>query len=356
MNQSKAAMEVISQALAHEHSPEHSQKARSFLERTCSIYVLDVATNTTYGGWDLLHQAFNEVDRLESQDHGETSSIVLVPPLRLLATIALKLARRSDRQDQQLLSTCLQNAAQYHGSTEDQLLLLNRNQELRDIVIGRIAAICFDERFHNMPEEQNITKSSLRDTLVMETLCATLSANAISNSKIRPFLVEWILPSASSMPPLALSCVILRLAREAQSPSTPAGIQESLQTLSGPVVSGILTPILQNSLSSEGSQEDTANSTRHRLATTTLLALRQWCQATDLSLAQIKHCGSKHNVSKKPNHLLTYDYLFLLSRFLIFIFLSLVERDRYAERRHVQWLERGGGCPGGLFGVSSLFY
>ena len=82
--------------------------ARSFLERTSSIYVLDVtnaASPKTYGCWNFIHQALNEVERYEARAPKPTTTATvtttdaaaegLTPHVRLLASMALRVARRS---------------------------------------------------------------------------------------------------------------------------------------------------------------------------------------------------------------------------------------------------------------------
>eukprot|EP00531_Pseudo-nitzschia_arenysensis_P016816 CAMPEP_0116149818 /NCGR_PEP_ID=MMETSP0329-20121206/19184_1 /TAXON_ID=697910 /ORGANISM="Pseudo-nitzschia arenysensis, Strain B593" /LENGTH=1473 /DNA_ID=CAMNT_0003646225 /DNA_START=439 /DNA_END=4860 /DNA_ORIENTATION=- len=136
-----------------------ASSARSFLDTTCSVYVLDAdtsgnsmigpnspttsITNTSptqalgssnnnsnnsgdisgndnmpkiFGCWNFLHQAMNEIERFEDeQNHmaaGATnrpSQPALLAETRLLAEFAVKVSRRSDELDQQKVATCVEN-------------------------------------------------------------------------------------------------------------------------------------------------------------------------------------------------------------------------------------------------------
>ena len=64
--------------------------------------------------------------------------------------------------------------------------------------MGRIAALALNPSFH-----RHTSSSDFLDTVVMETFCAVLAANAVSNG---PFAVnhlvsEWIVPCAENLPP-----------------------------------------------------------------------------------------------------------------------------------------------------------
>lgn len=305
--------------------------ARSFLDRTSSIYVLD-ATNLskpkTYGCWNFIHQAINEVERAEAAAQlSPSSSSKLFPHVQLLANMALRVARRSNDLDKELVATCIDNASKYHGSASDAQKLIEVNGEIRDIVMGRIAALALDPSFHRLD-----STSAFSDTVVMEIFCAVLAANAVSNgpAAVNHLVSEWILPSAVNLPPLCLSCVILHLALETSRTAAPAGTQDMLQRISGVVMAGVLAPVL-----SEGVKESNSNTEKtsggisyhernSRIAALTLRAMDHWCTATDLSLAQIRHVCSKVQVRICilypdfciffSNHVLTfscYEFLFL---------------------------------------------
>ena len=129
--------------------------ARSFLNTTCSVYVLDADTsgnsvigpnsattsiaNTSptnalgssnnnsndadtsndnmpkiFGCWNFLHQAMNEIERFEDeQNHMASNNTGSQPALlaetRLLAEFAVKVSRRSDELDRQKVATCVEN-------------------------------------------------------------------------------------------------------------------------------------------------------------------------------------------------------------------------------------------------------
>jgi hypothetical protein len=271
--------------------------ARSFLDRTSSIYVLDatdLSKPKTYGSWNFIHQAINEVERAEAS----SPSNKLFPHVQLLSNMALRVARRSNDLDKLLVATCINNASKYHGSASEAQKLIEINVEIRDIVMGRIAAIALDPSFH-----KDGSSSAFSDSVVMEVFCAVLAANAVSNgpAAVNHLVSEWILPSAVNLPPFCLSCVILHLALEASRKSAPAGTQDMLQQISGVVMAGVLAPVLNESIKESNSNtERTGGITFHernsRIAGLSLKAIDHWCATTDLSLAQIRHVCNKVQV------------------------------------------------------------
>lgn len=272
--------------------------AISFLDRTTSIYVLDatdISMPKTYGCWNFIHQAINEIERAEAA----SPSIRLSPHLQLLANIALRVARRSNELDKKLMFTCINNAAKYQGPPNEAQRLIDINVEIRDIVMGRIAALALDPSFHRYD-----SSSAFSDTVAMELFCAVLAANAVSNGPeaVNHLVSEWILPSAVNLPRFCLSCVTLHLALEACRKSAPAGTQDMLQKISSVVMAGVLAPVLneviKESSSSEEKIDDCSSHERNsRIAALSLRAIDRWCEATDLSLAQIRHVCNKVHVS-----------------------------------------------------------
>ena len=213
--------------------------ARSFLERTTSVYVLDVTDASkpkTYGCWNFIHQAMNEVERYEARFSQNTYALQqeasLVAHVRLLATMALRVARRSPSRDRALVATCIANASQYSGTESQSQWLIDLNLELREIVMGRIAAMAFDFSFHRKTGAHG--HSAFADPVVMDTFCAILSANAVFSgaNAIRHFASEWIIPSSRNLPAFALASVVLHLASEGMRKSAPAGTKDMLQQLS----------------------------------------------------------------------------------------------------------------------------
>lgn len=298
------ALDVINRALAGDPG------ARSFLERTTSIYVLDVTDKSqpkTYGCWNFIHQAMNEVERYEarvlhqinSQAQGQPTIPEVTAHTRLLATMALKVARRSPSTDKVLVATCISNASEYTGTASQSEWLVDLNLELREIVIGRIAAMALDFSFHNRSESHG--KSAFADKVVMDTFCAILSANAVASgpAAIRHFASEWIIPSSGNLPSFAVAAVVLHLAGEAMRTAAPAGTKDTLQQLSMPAFNVVLIPILSDAVS-ENSLDLTSSAFRHQessqVAAMCLRAMKTWCDATDLSLPQIKHICTKVDV------------------------------------------------------------
>eukprot|EP00539_Tryblionella_compressa_P014265 CAMPEP_0178828274 /NCGR_PEP_ID=MMETSP0746-20121128/7737_1 /TAXON_ID=913974 /ORGANISM="Nitzschia punctata, Strain CCMP561" /LENGTH=168 /DNA_ID=CAMNT_0020490233 /DNA_START=500 /DNA_END=1002 /DNA_ORIENTATION=+ len=106
----ETALDVLQRAL------QGDAGARSFLDQTANIYVLDVnvaadETPKLYGCWNFLHHGLNEFDRLSSGNDGQRH---FYPAEQwLLAQFALKVARRSNAQDQRLVQTCIDNYTSY---------------------------------------------------------------------------------------------------------------------------------------------------------------------------------------------------------------------------------------------------
>jgi hypothetical protein len=277
--------------------------AQSFLERTTSIYVLDVtdeANPKTYGCWNFIHQAMNEIERQEAQVHIKQSNSHLVAHSRLLASMGLRVARRSPSADRNLVATCLANASHYTGSDSQSQWLLVLNSELREKVMARIAAMVFDFSFHRRTGPHG--KSSFADRSVMDSFCSILSANAVASgpSAVRLFATEWIIPSSRNLPPFAVASVVSHLAEEGMRKPVQRGTKDCLQQLSAPAVAIILVPTLAEAISESNVGENGGKENHEEeahVATMCLRALKMWCDATDLSLPQIKHICSKINVS-----------------------------------------------------------
>jgi hypothetical protein len=326
------ALEVLHRALDGEEG------ARNFLDRTSSIYVLDATDPDkpphTYGCWNFIHQAMNEIERAETKlflaasattveqpqqlwNHNNNNNNInnpnnlqspLVPHAQLLATMALRVARRSNLLDMQLVKTCIENSSKYYAnSNEEALRLMDINTEIRDIVMGRLAALALDPTFHYNATHTGTTaaaSSALADTVVLEIFCAVLAANAISNGPpaVKHLVSEWIVPSSHTLPPFCLTCVTLHLASEAVRPGAPDGIADALQQLSTLVIAGLLAPLLTQAVQEATPQDETSkditpdHDRNCRIAALSLKAINQWCAATDLSLAQIKHICTKVGV------------------------------------------------------------
>ena len=286
------ALDVMSRAL------QGDPGARSFLERTTSIYVMDVtdvASPKTYGAWNFIHQAMNEVERFESTHRSSGEVPVLVGHVRLLTSMALRVARRSPANEQALVATCIANAMPGSTNASQSQWLINLNLELREIVMGRIAAMAFDFSFHRIAGRNR--HSAFADRVVMDTLCAILSANAVSSGPlaVKHFATEWVIPSSRNLPAFAVACVVLHLALEGTRKSSKAGTKDALQQLSGSVVAVVLIPTLVDCIGE--SSDESQYQENARTATKCLRALKAWCAATDLSLPQINHICNKVNVS-----------------------------------------------------------
>lgn len=286
------ALDVLNRALAGDHG------AHSFLDRTSSIYVLDATDPNkpkTYGGWNFIHQALNEIERHEAVNTNNGSSAGLTGHVQLLTILAERVARRSPSVDRTLLTTCIANASQGNQVDTDGLIALNA--EIREIVMGRLAAMAFDFSFHNLTDPQ---VSAFSNPVAMEKLCAVLAANAVSSGPqaVQHFMVEWVIPSVRSLPPYSVASVTCHLAIEALRKGAPAGTRDVLQRLSQSVVAIVLAPVLVEAVS-DGRDFSNSISNRDqttRVAAVSLRALERWCTVTDMSLPQVKHICVKVKV------------------------------------------------------------
>ena len=291
----KTALEVLQRALDGDDdgdsSSEAAQRARSFLEQTSSIYVLDATSGRNeyklFGCWNFLHQALNEFDRL-SQDVYQEEQL-------LLAQFATKVARRSNQTDQQLVQTCVDNYISVHS--QEQLSqqqpklrrLILENAELREIVMGRVAALAFD------PANQKST-SNTEWYIVLDTYHKAVAANAVSNgpSAIRHLLCDWIIPSAITLPSFSVVSLIQHIGEESSSSFVPFNTQDTLQQLSTQVMARLVLPTLMKEATTKNDDDDSSHSI---IVETSIRAIHTWCTVTHLSLAQIRHIASKINVS-----------------------------------------------------------
>lgn len=339
------ALDVIDRSLKGDNG------ARSFLERTSSIYVLDVtnaASPKTYGCWNFIHQALNEVERFESRSYqnggsgSQSEGGVLTHHVRLLASMALRVARRSPASERAIVSTCIANAAEYHCSSSQSQWLIDLNLELREIVMGRIAAMALDFSFHRRIGQ--CAHSAFADKIVLDSFCAVLSANAVTTGPhaIKHFATEWIIPSSKNIPVPALVAVVRHLALEGQRLSAPVGTKDCLQELSMQIMSIVVVPTLSDAVSDNASQTDTTLSLHDenaRISATALQALKAWSDATDLSLPQLRHICSKVKVSSEREGRPLLNFARLTNRFAFFARLfaraPLVGCSRSLEQRHV---------------------
>lgn len=371
-------MDILQRALLGEPG------ALSFLNRTSSIYLLDATDPTkpkTYGCWNFINQAMNELERYEAtmmrmnnnshQNSSQTTSAttphastiatatlqVTLPLVQLLATLAQRVAQRSPASDKALVATCISNASQVYlnskgsSSATSQLpheaqALIQANHELREIVMGRIAAMVFDPTYHRpsptssgVPSHNNnnnnntnnhhhhqmqqLPESAFANPMAMESFCAVLAANAVSSgpNAMNHFVTEWIVPSVPTLPPFAVVCVTLHVAEEAmRTPSAPAGSRDMLQRLVSLILTHVLGPILADAIlesnpetsnSSSGSRSNGSGSSggggssshtlNQRIAAIALRALERWCVVTGLSLGQVKSICHEVKVRERVN-------------------------------------------------------
>jgi hypothetical protein len=290
------ALDVLNRAL------QGDPGAQSFLERTSSIYVLDAtdASNPkTYGCWNFIHQAMNELERYEARNlSSEINEGNLSNHARMLASMALRVARRGPMVDKALVTTCISNSLLYDVSAEQSQWLIDLNLELREIVMGRIAAMAFDFSFYERSCPNG--RSAFADRVVMDTFCAILSANAVScgPQAVENFATEWIIPSSKNLPTFSVVSVVLHLALQGMRKSAPSGTKNILQKLSLSIMSIVLVPTLAEASSMNGAETNATSCSyeNSQIACVSLRAIKAWCDITDLSLPQIKHICTKVNV------------------------------------------------------------
>ncbi|KAL7530460.1 hypothetical protein ACHAXR_006117, partial [Thalassiosira sp. AJA248-18] len=316
---------------ALDHAIRGDPGGLSFLEQTASIYVLDAATTpghpTTYGWWNFLNDALNEVERYESEGALRQYNVAisnLDGHVRLLATITRRVARRPPASDRRLVGTCLSNASMSHmnllANAEMAQSLLGNNAELRERNMGRIAAIVFDYSLHRKNNTMNnnnnnnmqYPRSAFSDPVAMEQLCGAVAANAVSSGPVavRHLVSDWIVPSIDSLPPLAAVAIISYIAVEAMGKGCPAGTKDMITSLVPSVFKCALGPILIDSLresdergddamvETSGSSSSGGGSTNieHRTAALALRAIESWCQANSIGAVKLRSTFSSTNV------------------------------------------------------------
>jgi len=305
------ALDILDRALRSEPA------AISVLERTASIYVLNASCRSapqTYGCWDFLSQALNEIERYEAASRfNRHPEVGFENHVQLLCMMSCKAARRSPESDRRLIGICLRNSGQYYVSFEDSQMLINKNTHMREQVMGRVAATAFDFSFHRIPEKPIPIRplSAFSNLVAMEGLCKIVAANSVSSGPeaIREIVLGWIVPSFRNLPPFAVAAVILHLANEAMGKSAPCGTKEILGCLKHEVFPNILYPLLEDSLR-DSEVEQVRNTsglvdnknicsliTSQRLVVITLKALERWSLLLDLSLIQF----NTFQVAKKVN-------------------------------------------------------
>eukprot|EP00578_Thalassiosira_sp_NH16_P025166 CAMPEP_0181087580 /NCGR_PEP_ID=MMETSP1071-20121207/6347_1 /TAXON_ID=35127 /ORGANISM="Thalassiosira sp., Strain NH16" /LENGTH=1183 /DNA_ID=CAMNT_0023169475 /DNA_START=176 /DNA_END=3724 /DNA_ORIENTATION=- len=341
---------------ALDHAIRGDPDGLSFIERTASIYVLDAATTpghpTTYGWWNFLNDALNDVERYESEEWRRRSQQQqqryqsynnLDAHVRLLATVTRRVARRPPSSDRRLVGTCLANASTSHmnllASADMAQSLLNRNAELRERNMGRIAAIVFDFSFHRRNgcgggnaavrhDEQRYPppprSSAFSDPAAMEQFCGVVAANAVSTGprSLRHLVSDWVLPAVDSLPPLAVAAIMSHVAAECAGRGRPAGIGDAMSSLVPYVLRRALGPILIDSLrESDGRGEDDAHmaeaaataggniivggaggggaggNIEHRTAALALRALESWCEANSIGAVKLRSIFSATNIN-----------------------------------------------------------
>lgn len=281
------------------------------------------------------------MERYESENN--RSRIESYPPIdahvRLLATIARRVARRPPQSDRRLVGTCLANASMSHMSlfanTDMAQTLLARNYELRERNMGRVAAIVFDFSFHNQRwtngashnnyhngtsdmmsqcQYNHHRRSVFTDPVVMEQLCGVLAANAVSSgpAAVRHLVSDWILPSIDSLPTFAAVAIIYNIAVEAMGRCSPVGTKNVIQSLVTPVFIRAIGPILVDSLRES---DETHRGSEHGVAALALRTFDVWCKANSIGAVELQKifASTNENVSMTNRLRLNVSTLLLIS-------------------------------------------
>jgi hypothetical protein len=221
--------------------------------------------------------------------------------IQLLATMSCRAAKRCPPSDQKLVEVCLSNAAHYHGSSDQAQRLIENNRQMCERVMGRIAAIAFDNHFHQSHQgvgrpqlQQTHNQSAFSNPIAIANFCAIVAANSISTGpgEFIHLVSDLIIPNKDNLPPLSVAAIAYHLACEAMGKSASVGMRDALKNkLFGPVVSTILTLMLQESVR-ESDVGDRAGDygngkNNQRIAAMVLKAIERWCAATDCSLIAI---------------------------------------------------------------------
>lgn len=290
---------------ALDHALRADPQGLAFLEQTASLYVLDAATTpghpTTYGWWNFLNDALNEVERHEESE-GAASN--LEGHVRLLATITRRVARRPPSSDRRLVKICLANASMTHmnllANAELSQSLVSSNDELRERNMGRIAAIAFDWSFHRRTSQTGQPSSAFSDPVVMEQFCGVIACNAVSSgpTAVRHLVSDWIVPGVDSLPPPAVAAIILHISVEARGKGCPAGTKNVISSLAPSVLKSIIGPILLESLrdADEGCSL-AGDNINHRTAAIALRSLESWCRADEIGAVKLQKMFNSTNVS-----------------------------------------------------------
>jgi hypothetical protein len=301
---------------ALDHALRGDPSGLSFLEQTASIYVLDATTPgqpTTYGWWNFLNNALNEVERYEegtsinnpayASAAGVSPSIngnsnPLDPHVRLLATITRRMARRPPSSDRRLIGTCLANASMTHlallSNPNTSRTLLQNNEQLRERDMGRIAAIVFDYSFHRK-RNANVIYSAFSDPVAMEMFCGAIAANAVSTgpNAVKHLVSNWIVPSCNSLPSFSVAAILSHVAGEANGKACPLGVRDMVKECVSSVFVEALGPLLVEALreSEEGSEcmVDVGENGNHRTAAIALRALDSWCKTAGIGAVQLRN-------------------------------------------------------------------
>lgn len=297
---------------ALDHALRGDPSGLSFLEQTASIYVLDATTPghpTTYGWWDFLNNALNEVERYEEGSAinnpayasaagvrpSPNNTNPLDPHVRLLATISRRIARRPPSSDRRLIGTCLANASMTYlallSNPDASRALLQSNEQLRERDMGRIAAIVFDYSFHR--KRSNGVQSAFSDPVALEMMCGVIAANAVSTgpNAVRHLVSNWVVPSCGNLPPFSVAAILNHVAAEALGKACPLGVMEVVKECASDVFVNALGPLLVESLrESEGGESmvDAGDNGNHRTAAVALKAFDSWCKATMMGAVQLK--------------------------------------------------------------------
>ena len=119
-----------------------------------------------------------------------------------------------------------------------------------------------------------------------------VAANSVSSGPgaFRHLVMDWIVPSVESMPPMSVAAVAAHLANEAAGRAAPSGTMDALKAMFQPVVSGVLAPFLVDSVRESDVREEglVGPSKNQRLTALVLRAIERWSAATGSGISQMK--------------------------------------------------------------------
>jgi hypothetical protein len=188
--------------------------------------------------------------------------LVLLQVLLLLAQVDVKVARRSNVADRQLVLTCLENYyGHYHHDNNNNhktsksitQQLVQENAQLRDIVMGRIAVFALDpSSLQRQRQQQESTHAAIA---LLSTFHQAMAAHAVSNHTVQHLLftiLQFGMHREKHFSYYSLVCIVRSISQEATTAMPVKAVSASsalllptLQQLSMPVMTQFLGLVLK---------------------------------------------------------------------------------------------------------------